>query len=72
MRRCTFEKGPRRDSEKPALYGHPNDDFIISMILIDAAKEICRQTNSFHNGRICFVYYLELIDLRRHGFWLTI
>lgn len=28
-----------RSSRKGPLYGHPNDDFIISMILIDAAKE---------------------------------
>lgn len=32
----------RQISRKGTLYGHPNDDFIISMILIDVAKEICR------------------------------
>lgn len=48
----------RQNSEKLLLYGHPNDDFIISMILIDVAKEICRQPNSFHNKRICFCLLL--------------
>lgn len=58
----------RQNSRNPLLYGHPNDDFIISMILIDAAKEICSPPDSFHNPNTCFVYYLELIDRRRHSF----
>lgn len=68
-----IDDGPRAawDFSESMFYGHPNDDFIICMILIDMPKEICALPNSCHNGHSSSVHYLELIDQWRHCFSIS-